>query len=76
MKITLAQLNYTTGDIDGNAAKIIAAIENAKAQGAELIVFAEQAISGSPAFDLLRKTTFLELCDEAMESQQLSAYRC
>ena len=27
MKITLAQLNYTTGDIDGNTAKIIAAIE-------------------------------------------------
>ena len=68
MKITLAQLNYTTGDIDGNAAKIIAAIENAKAEGVELIVFAEQAISGSPAFDLLRKTTFLELCDEALES--------
>ena len=67
MKITLAQLNYTTGDIDGNTAKIIAAIENAKTEGVDLVVFAEQAISGSPAFDLLRKTTFLELCDEALE---------
>ena len=68
MKIALAQLNYTTGDIDGNAAKIAVAIDNAKAKGADLVVFAEQAISGSPAFDLLRKTTFLELCDEALES--------
>ena len=68
MKIALAQLNYTTGDIDGNAAKIIVAIDKAKAEGADLVVFAEQAISGSPAFDLLRKTTFLELCDEALES--------
>ena len=67
MKITLAQLNYTTGDIDGNTAKIIAAIENAKTEGVDLVVFAEQAIGGNPAFDLLRKTTFLELCDEALE---------
>ena len=68
MKITLAQLNYTTGDIDGNTAKIIAVVEKAKSEGVDLVVFAEQAISGSPAFDLLRKTTFLELCDEALES--------
>lgn len=68
MKITLAQLNYTTGDIDGNTAKIIEAVGKAKAEGADLIIFAEQAISGSPAFDLLRKTTYLELCDEALES--------
>ncbi len=68
MKIALAQLNYTIGDIDGNAAKIVVAVDKAKAEGADLVVFAEQAISGSPAFDLLRKTTFLELCDEALES--------
>ena len=68
MKIALAQLNYTIGDIDGNAEKIVAAIDKAKAEGADLVVFAEQAISGSPAFDLLRKTTFLELCDDALES--------
>ena len=68
MKITLAQLNYTTGDIDGNTAKIIAVVEKAKSEGVDLVVFAEQAISGNPAFDLLRKTTFLELCDEALES--------
>ncbi len=66
MKIAIAQLNYTVGDIDGNASKIIGAIQKARALGADLVVFAEQAISGTPAFDLLRKTTFLELCEDAL----------
>ena len=73
MKIALAQLNYTIGDIDGNTAKIIAAVERAKSEGADLVVFAEQAVSGTPAFDLLRKTTFLELCEEALESMLATA---
>ena len=67
MKIALAQLNYTIGDIAGNTAKIIIAVERAKAEGADVVLFAEQALSGTPAFDLLRKTTFLELCDEALD---------
>ncbi|MBR0394768.1 MAG: NAD+ synthase [Alistipes sp.] len=67
MRIALAQLNYTIGDIDGNSAKIIEAVERAKSEAADVVIFAEQAISGTPAFDLLRKTTFLELCDDALE---------
>ncbi len=67
MKIALAQLNYTTGDITGNTAKIIIAVERAKAEGADVVLFAEQALSGTPAFDLLRKSTFIELCDEALD---------
>ena len=67
MKIALAQLNYTIGDIAGNTAKIVAAVERAKREGADVVLFAEQALSGTPAFDLLRKTTFLELCDEALD---------
>lgn len=67
MKIALAQLNYTIGDINGNTKKIIAAVERAKCEGADLVLFAEQAVSGTPAFDLLCKTTFLELCEDALE---------
>lgn len=67
MKFALAQLNYTIGDIDGNTSKIIAAVERAKTEGADVVIFAEQAVSGTPAFDLLRKTTFLELCEDALE---------
>ncbi len=66
MKIALAQQNYTVGDIEGNTLKIIDAINQAKNEGADLVVFAEQAISGVPALDLLRKSTFLELCEDAM----------
>lgn len=66
MKIALAQLNYTIGDIEGNKLKIIDAINKAKALHADLVLFAEQALSGTPALDLLRKTTFLELCEDAL----------
>ena len=67
MKIALAQLNYTIGDIDANADRIIESIHKAKAEGADLVLFAEYAVSGTPAYDLLRKTTFLSLCEEALE---------
>ena len=67
MKIALAQLNYTIGDIDVNAARIIDAIRRAEGEGADLVLFAEYAVSGTPAYDLLRKTTFLTLCEVAME---------
>lgn len=67
MKIALAQLNYTIGDIEGNSSKMIDAIRRAKDEKADLVLFAEQAVSGTPAFDLLRKTTFLELCEDALE---------
>ena len=66
MKIAIAQLNYTIGDIDGNTSKIIDSINKAKARHADLVIFAEQAVSGTPAFDLFRKTTFLELCEDAL----------
>ncbi|MFI3286426.1 MAG: NAD+ synthase [Rikenellaceae bacterium] len=72
MKIALPQLNYTIGDIDGNTTKIINAIIKAKSESADLVIFAEQAISGLPAFDLLTKTTFLELCEEAL--QKIATY--
>ena len=67
MRIALAQLNFTVGDIKTNADKIIAAIKRAKEQGADLVVFAEFAVSGTPAYGLLTKTTFLTLCEEAVE---------
>ncbi|MFI3304645.1 MAG: NAD(+) synthase [Rikenellaceae bacterium] len=66
MKIALAQLNYTVGDIEGNTLKIIDAIHRAKDEGAALVLFAEQSVSGTPGYDLLRKNTFLELCEDAL----------
>lgn len=66
MKIALAQLNYTIGDFENNKNKIIDSINNAKDNGADLVVFGEQAVSGAPAFDLLNKVDFLDLCEQTM----------
>ncbi len=72
MKIALAQLNYTIGDFDGNSAKIIESINSAREQGADLAVFAELSICGTPAYSLLEKVTFLERCEEALV--QIASY--
>lgn len=66
MKIALAQQNYTVGDFEGNKAKIISAINKAKALKTELLILPEQAICGSPAYDLLGKITFLDQCEEEL----------
>lgn len=67
MKVAIAQLNYTVGDVENNRVKIVESLEKAKADGADLVIFAEQSISGIPGYDLLRKNTFLELCEDALE---------
>ncbi|MCD8186468.1 MAG: NAD+ synthase [Rikenellaceae bacterium] len=67
MKLALAQLDYTIGDFAGNSSKIIHSVRQAKTEGAQLVVFAEQAISGRPAYDLLNDPVFLEQCREALE---------
>ncbi|MFN5487092.1 MAG: nitrilase-related carbon-nitrogen hydrolase, partial [Bradyrhizobium sp.] len=48
IKITLAQLNPTVGDVTGNAAKARAAREKAKADGADLVVLSELFLAGYP----------------------------
>ncbi len=66
MKIAVAQLNYTIGDFEGNKIRIIDSINRAKAQGADLVVFAQGAIAGMPGYDLLRKYTYLEYAEESL----------
>jgi NAD+ synthase (glutamine-hydrolysing) len=53
MKIAIAQINPTIGDIKGNKEKIISYVADAKLQGAELAVFPEMALIGYPPMDLL-----------------------
>lgn len=67
MKIALAQLNYHIGNFAENNKKIIDSIERAKTDGADLIVFAELAISGYPAKDLLRNQRFLDQCAASLQ---------
>jgi len=66
MKIAIAQLNYTVGDIDGNAAKILDAAVNARAGGASLLLTTELAISGYSPEDLLLRNDFYDACADAL----------
>jgi len=60
MKIAIAQINPTVGDITGNQAKIISNLNQAAELGAELVVFSELALIGYPPKDLLLKPRFIE----------------
>ena len=67
MKIALAQINPTIGDIAGNLAKHLAALAAAKQRGAQVVVFPELSIIGYPPKDLLLKPSAIALCAEAIE---------
>ncbi|PWG78856.1 NAD+ synthase [Pararcticibacter amylolyticus] len=67
MKIALAQLNYHIGNFESNTQKIIDAINRARTQGADLVVFAELAVCGYPPRDFLEFTEFLELCESSVQ---------
>ncbi len=67
MRVALAQINPTVGDIDANAAKIAAWIDRARAEGADLVIFPELCLPGYPAEDLYLKRHFLEANRRAVE---------
>lgn len=60
MKIALAQLNPIIGDIPGNTAQILELARQAVAEGADLVVFPEQAVIGYPGKDLLLRREIVE----------------
>ncbi|MBS4014961.1 MAG: NAD+ synthase, partial [Candidatus Latescibacteria bacterium] len=60
MRIALAQINSTVGDIKGNTDKIIQYIDKARQQDVDLVVFPELAICGYPPKDLLLKKDFVK----------------
>src|SRR5215467_848022 len=66
--ITLAQLNPTVGDVEGNAAKARAARSRAKVDGADLVVLPELFLSGYPTEDLVLKPAFQAACRAATEA--------
>src|SRR5580658_5838001 len=59
MKIALAQINTTVGDLAGNEAKILAGAARAHAEGADLALFPELTITGYPPRDLVLKKDFI-----------------
>jgi NAD+ synthase (glutamine-hydrolysing) len=67
LKVALAQLNPTVGDIRGNARKLSETMARARDEGAELVVFPELSLTGYPPEDLLLKTSFLDAADVALQ---------
>jgi NAD+ synthase (glutamine-hydrolysing) len=68
LRIALAQIDPTVGDIDGNAAKIAEWIGRAAAAGADLTIFPELCLPGYPAEDLYLKRHFVEANRQAIEN--------
>ncbi|MGY3168957.1 NAD+ synthase [Thermostichus sp. MS-CIW-15] len=71
MKVALLQLNYTVGDLSGNAERIRASVEAAAAKGAELAITSELALLGYPPRDLLLYPALIERVGQVL--QQLAA---
>ena len=60
LRVAMAQINTTVGDFDGNVKKILAAVDNARTQKADIVTLPELAICGYPPEDLLFKPQFIE----------------
>ena len=73
MKIALAQINPTVGDIAGNSQKTADCIDRAEQMGAELVVFSELSLLGYPPRDLLSRSSFISASVDAVE---VLAERC
>ena len=67
LRLALAQINPTVGDLEGNTDLAAAAIAEARDAGAQLVLLPELALSGYPPEDLLLKEHFAEACGRALE---------
>lgn len=71
MKVALAQVNCTVGDLDGNVRRVLGFARRARDLGADLCLFPEQCLPGYPAHDLLERPGFIRRNWEAL--QQVAA---
>ena len=67
IRLALAQINLTVGDLPGNTARMLDYLQQAREAGADLVAFPELATTGYPPEDLLFKRSFVEANVEAME---------
>lgn len=72
-KLTLAQLNPTVGDLSGNLAKAVAAFDQARAAGADMLALPEMFMTGYQVQDLVLKPAFVA---DAMAHIQVLAEKC
>src|SRR5581483_5514920 len=67
MRLALAQINTTVGDLDGNRALILSRLEKARAAGADLVLFPELAVTGYPPEDLLLRPGFVRAARRSLQ---------
>lgn len=73
MKICIAQQNYHIGNFEENTNKILRAIEEAKKQGVDIILFSEMSVCGYPARDFVEFNDFIEQCYQSIEQIKKAA---
>jgi NAD+ synthase (glutamine-hydrolysing) len=66
MRLALAQINTTVGDLDGNRERILSGLADAKAAGADVVLFPELAITGYPPEDLLLRPSFIHAAEASL----------
>ncbi|MEY2571057.1 MAG: hypothetical protein QOE63_1407 [Acidimicrobiaceae bacterium] len=76
VRVALCQINTVVGDLDGNVERVLAAYDQAEADGCDLAVFPELAITGYPPEDLLLKPGFVAANRERLEKVAARTGRC
>jgi NAD+ synthase (glutamine-hydrolysing) len=66
MRLALAQIDTTVGDLDGNRELILSRMEEARDRGAEIVLFPELAITGYPPEDLLLRPSFVRAAERSL----------
>lgn len=67
MRVALVQLNTIVGDVGGNVARVLDAMNRARSERADLVVFPELCVSGYPPRDLVERTAFIRQCEAGLE---------
>jgi NAD+ synthase (glutamine-hydrolysing) len=67
IRVGIAQINSTVGDLSGNTKKIMESIDRAKSLGVDLLTFPELAVTGYPPEDLLLKPQFIKQNRESLD---------
>jgi NAD+ synthase (glutamine-hydrolysing) len=76
LRVALCQLDVVVGDLDGNVAKVLAALYDAQGAGADLAVFPELALTGYPPEDLLVNPSFVEGNSRALQTVAEKTGQC
>src|SRR3954454_19103557 len=68
MRLALAQMNSVVGDVDGNRDRVAARLDEARAAGADLVLFPELVVTGYPPEDLLLRPAFIRAARSSVEA--------